>query len=89
VLASAVCGNGKLALPMAQDLGKKYPEDTLIQDVILPLAKAFVALAGGQPAQAADYAKTAKPYDTLFPGSYAQGLAYLQLHDSRPSEDRL
>ncbi len=81
VMAAAVCGNGKLALPMAQDLGKKYPEDTLIQDVFLPLAKAFVALAEGQPAQAADYAKTAKPYDTIYPGSYAQGLAYLQLHD--------
>jgi eukaryotic-like serine/threonine-protein kinase len=82
VLAAAVCGNGKLALPLAQDLSKKYPEDTLIQDVFLPLAKAFVALASGQPAQAVDYAKTAKPYDMLFPGSYAQGLADLQLHDA-------
>ena len=90
VLAAAVCGNGKLAIPMAQDLSKKYPEDTLIQDVFLPLAKAFVALAGGRPAQAAlDYAKTAKPYDMLFPGSYVQGLAYLQLHDAGTSEDRL
>jgi hypothetical protein len=82
VLAAAVCGNGKLALPLAQDLSKKYPEDTLIQDVYLPLAKAFVALATGQPAQAMDYVKTAKPYDMLFPGSYAQGLADLQLHDA-------
>jgi hypothetical protein len=82
VLAAAVCGNGKLALPLAQDLSKKYPEDTLIQDVYLPLAKAFVALATGQPAQAMDYVKTAKPYDMLFPGGYAQGLADLQLHDA-------
>jgi eukaryotic-like serine/threonine-protein kinase len=82
VLAAAVCGNGKLALPVAQDVGKKYPEDTLLQDVFLPLAKAFVALAEGRPAEAADYAKTAKPYDMLFPGSYAQGLAYLRLHDA-------
>jgi serine/threonine protein kinase/Tfp pilus assembly protein PilF len=82
VLASAVCGNGKLALPLAQDLGKKYPEDTLTQDVFLPLAKAFVVLAEGRPAEAVDYAKTAKPYDMIYPGSYVQGLAYLQLHDA-------
>ncbi len=82
VLAAAVCGNGKLALPMVQDLSKKYPEDTLIQDVFLPLAKAFVALAAGRPAEAVDYAKTAKPYDMIYPGSYVQGLADLQLHDA-------
>jgi hypothetical protein len=31
-LAAAVCGNGKLALPLALELSKKYPKDTLIQD---------------------------------------------------------
>jgi len=82
VLAAAVCGNGKLALPMVQDLSKKFPEDTLIQDVFLPLAKAFIALNAGRPAEAMDYAKTAKPYDMIYPGSYVQGLAYLQLHDA-------
>ncbi len=54
LLAAAVCGNGKLALPMAQELGKKFPEDTLIQDVYVPLAKAFVALAAGQPQEAVE-----------------------------------
>jgi tetratricopeptide (TPR) repeat protein len=82
VLAAAVCGNGKLALPMAQDLSKKFPQDTLIQDVFSPLAKAFVALAEGRPGEAVDDAKTARPYDAIFPGSYVQGLAYLQLHDA-------
>ena len=47
VLAAAVCGDGKQSLPLAQELSKKFPEDTLIQDVYLPLAKAFVALVGG------------------------------------------
>jgi tetratricopeptide (TPR) repeat protein len=82
VLAAAVCGSGKLALPMAQDLSQKYPEDTLIQDVYLPLGKAFVALAEGRPQEAADSAEAAKPFDAIYPASYAQGLAYLQLHDA-------
>jgi eukaryotic-like serine/threonine-protein kinase len=82
VLAAAVCGGGKLALPMAQELSKKYPEDTLIHDVYLPLGKAFVALAEGRPQEAADSAEAARPFDAIYPGSYVQGLAYLQLHDA-------
>ncbi len=81
-LTAAVCGNGKLALPIAEELGRKNPQDTLVQDVYLPLSKAFVALAAGQFQQAADYAEPAKPYDGLYPGSYVQGLAYLGMHDA-------
>jgi eukaryotic-like serine/threonine-protein kinase len=81
-LAAAVCGNGKLALPMLEELGRKYPEDTLIQDVYLPLSKAFVALAAGQPQQAVADAEPAKPYNAVYPATYLQGLAYLQMHDA-------
>ncbi len=83
VLAAAVCGNGKVALPMALDLSEKYPEDTLIQGLYQPLAKAFVALAAGRAQEAVDAAEPAKPWDAVSPGSYVQGLAYLQLHDER------
>jgi serine/threonine protein kinase/Tfp pilus assembly protein PilF len=82
VLAAAVCGNGKQSLPLALGLSKKFPEDTLIQDVYLPLAKAFLALAEGRPEEAVVDAKPSKQYDSVFPGSYVQGLAYLQLHDA-------
>jgi serine/threonine protein kinase/tetratricopeptide (TPR) repeat protein len=82
VLAAAICGNSKLALPLAQELSNKYPQDTLIQDVFAPLGKAFVALAAGRAQEAADDAEPAKPYDANYPGSYVQGLAYLQLHDA-------
>jgi tetratricopeptide (TPR) repeat protein len=81
-LAAAVCGNGKLALPMLEELSRKYPEDTLIQDVYLPLSKGFVALAAGQLQQAVADAEPAKPYDAAYPASYVQGLAYLQMHDA-------
>jgi serine/threonine protein kinase/tetratricopeptide (TPR) repeat protein len=81
VLAGAVCG-GKQALPLAQELSAKYPEDTLIQDVFLPLAKAYLALSEGRFGEAVADARPAKPYDSLYPGSYVQGLAFLQLHDA-------
>jgi eukaryotic-like serine/threonine-protein kinase len=81
-LAAAVCGNAKLALPMLEELSRKYPEDTLIQDVYLPLSKAFVALVSGQPQQAVTDAEPAKPYAAAYPASYVRGLAYLQMHDA-------
>ena len=81
-LAAAVCGDGKVALPLASELTKKYPQDTLIQDVYGPLAKAFVALAAGRAQEAIDAAEPAKPYNANYPASYVQGLAYLQLHDA-------
>jgi eukaryotic-like serine/threonine-protein kinase len=82
VLAAAVCGSGKLALAMAQELSTRFPQDTLIQNVYLPLAQAYVALAQGQQQQAIEYAAPAKPWDIAYPASYLQGLAYLELHDA-------
>ena len=65
VLAAGICGNGEqVALPLAQELSKKYPQDTLIRSLYQPLAKAFVALAAGQPQAAVDAAEPAKSYDT-------------------------
>jgi serine/threonine protein kinase/tetratricopeptide (TPR) repeat protein len=81
-LAAATCSDGKFALPLASELAKKYPQDTLIQDVFGPLSKAFVALAAGHAQEAIDAAEPAKPYNTNYPASYVQGLAYLQLHDA-------
>jgi tetratricopeptide (TPR) repeat protein len=81
-LAAAICGDGKVALPLAAELSKKYPQDSLIQDVFGPLTKAFMALDAGRAQEAIDAAEPAKPYNANFPASYLQGLAYLQLHDA-------
>jgi eukaryotic-like serine/threonine-protein kinase len=82
VLAAALCGNSKAALTSEEDLSKRYPEDTIVRDVVVPLSKAFVALSAGHFQDAIDAADPAKPYDANFPASYLQGLAYLQLHDA-------
>jgi tetratricopeptide (TPR) repeat protein len=82
VLTWGICGNSKLMLPLAEELSKKYPDDTLIQNVFIALGKAFVDLGANQPQSAIDVAEAAKPYSTVYPGTYVQGLAYLQLHDA-------
>jgi eukaryotic-like serine/threonine-protein kinase len=81
MLAAAVCGHGKLVLPLGEELSRKYPEDTLVQDVFLPLSKAYLALSADHFQEAIDAAEPAKPNDANFPASYVQGLAYLGLHD--------
>jgi eukaryotic-like serine/threonine-protein kinase len=82
LLTAGICGNSKLVASMAPDLAKKFPEDTLIQRVFIPLAKAFVALSTGQPREAINDAEPAKAFALIYPGTYVQGLAYLQLHDA-------
>jgi eukaryotic-like serine/threonine-protein kinase len=83
LLTAGICGNSKLVGSMAQDLTRKFPDDTLIQRVFIPLAKGFVALSAGQPREAIDDAEPAKAFALVYPGAYLQGLAYLQLHDAR------
>jgi serine/threonine protein kinase/Tfp pilus assembly protein PilF len=81
VLAAAVCENARLSLSLGEELSRKFPEDTLVQEVYVPLSKAFVALAAGHDQEAIAAAEPAKPNDANFPASYLQGLAYLELHD--------
>jgi tetratricopeptide (TPR) repeat protein len=80
-LSLAICGNGKQGVAMMEELSRKFPEDTMIQNDYLPLAKAFAALAAGEPQQAADDAEPALASDLIFPSSYVQGLAYLKMND--------
>jgi eukaryotic-like serine/threonine-protein kinase len=80
VLASGICGNSKVVQSLAEDLSRKYPDDTLIQNVYVPLGKAFVALGAGRAQEALEDAEPAQAYFRIFPAAYLQGLAYLQLH---------
>jgi eukaryotic-like serine/threonine-protein kinase len=82
VLTAGICGNGKLVTSMAQELARKFPEDTMIQRVFVPLAKSFVALSAGQPQEAINDADPAKSFALVYPSAYVQGLAYLQLHEA-------
>jgi eukaryotic-like serine/threonine-protein kinase len=82
VLTAGICGNGKLVGSMAQELARKFPEDTMIQRVFVPLAKAFVALSAGQPQEAINDADPAKSFALVYPSAFVQGLAYLQLHEA-------
>ncbi len=77
----AFCGEGKLALPALDELEKKYPDDTLVQQVFVPQGRAYVALQAGDAQKALDLLSKGQAFDLVSPGPYLRGLAYLQLHD--------
>ena len=78
----AFCGQGKLALPALDELEKKYPDDTLVQQVFVPQGRAYVALQAGEAQKALDLLAKGQAFDVVSPGPYLRGLAYLQLHDA-------
>jgi serine/threonine protein kinase/tetratricopeptide (TPR) repeat protein len=78
----AFCGEGKLALPALDALEKKYPDDTLVQQVYVPEARAYAALEAGEVQKSLDLLTKSQAFDLASPGPYLRGLAYLQLHDA-------
>jgi Flp pilus assembly protein TadD len=78
----AFCGEGKPVLPALEALEKKYPDDTLVQQVIVPQARAYIALQAGEAQKALDLLAKGQAFDQASPGPYLRGLAYLQLRDA-------
>ena len=78
----AFCGAGKPALTELDALAKKFPEDTLVQQVFVPQARAYVALNAGDTQQALDLLGKSSGFDLLPLGPYLRGLVYLERHDA-------
>jgi eukaryotic-like serine/threonine-protein kinase len=78
----AFCGEGKLALAALDALEKKVPDDTLVQQVYVPQARAYVALEARDAQKALDLLAKSQAFDLVSPGPYLRGLAYLQLHNA-------
>ena len=76
---------------LAQDLDKRFPEDTYVRFTYLPTLKALWALSRGDASAALDELQTAAPYEFAVSGSgsgsygalsaiYLRGLALLMAH---------
>jgi eukaryotic-like serine/threonine-protein kinase len=78
---SALCNDRSDALSLLAKLGKEYPEDTIIQQVLIPESRAALALAAHQPADALRELEGAKAFYLVSTEAYFEGLAYLDLHD--------
>lgn len=81
-VALAMSGEGKRAQAIMDDLGQRFPDDTILHQVNIPIVRALVELEGKAPEKAIDALQPAAPYELgtaqgLLP-IYARGLAYLQ-----------
>jgi tetratricopeptide (TPR) repeat protein len=79
----ALCNQQKHVTQMLADLEKRYPEDTLIRELIVPQARAWLALKAGDAQRALALLERVRAHDEASFAPYMRGLAYLQLKDAR------
>jgi tetratricopeptide (TPR) repeat protein len=91
-LALAYAGEGGRAQALTDDLGKRFPEDTLVQFNYLPTLRAKLAVRKGNASEALESLRTATPYElgqttgstygwtALYP-VFVRGEAYLVAHE--------
>ncbi len=68
-LALALAGDSTHAAALVDDLGKRFPEDTLAQFNYLPTVRAQLAVNRGQDSRALDLLRVASPYERGVPST--------------------
>jgi eukaryotic-like serine/threonine-protein kinase len=89
-LALALAGDAGRAQALADDLGKRFPEDTIVQFHVLPTLYAQLALTRTDASKAIEVLQAASPYelgdmlgnDPLY-SIYVRGEAYLAAHQGK------
>jgi hypothetical protein len=93
--ALALSGDSSGSERLAEDLAKRFPEDTPVQFEYLPTLRALFALSHKAPSDAIERLRTALLYDLAMPGTaffakfgglypaYVRGQAYLEAGRSR------
>jgi tetratricopeptide (TPR) repeat protein len=81
--ALAACNQEKHATQMLSDLEKRYPEDTLVRELFVPQARAWLAIKAGDPQRALLLLELVRAHDSASYAPYLRGLAYLALKDPR------
>ena len=77
-VAALLCSDAEAPLKAAETQAKKRPNDTLLNAVRLPLARATLAIQRNQPSQAIEALQAAAPYERACSQvPYLRGVAYL------------
>jgi len=77
--ALATCVEFSQTQTIIGDLTKRFPKDTILNKVLLPLVQARIELLRGNPAQAIHLLETTRPYEgyARFQIAYLRGQSYL------------
>jgi eukaryotic-like serine/threonine-protein kinase len=81
--ALAFCSQEKQATQLLSALEKRYPEDTLVQELNVPQSRAWLAIKAGDPQRALILLERVRVHDAGSYAPYLRGLAYLQSKDPR------
>ena len=85
-IALGLAGETKEAEGLADELSRRFPEDTIVRFDYLPMIHAAIALREGKPARAIELLEACAPYESGQPNStftfalypvYLRGLAYV------------
>jgi tetratricopeptide (TPR) repeat protein len=81
-IAFCLTGRPDSARPLMDELAKRYPKDTLVNDILLPAVAATEEIARGNPSRAVELLQVSRQYEfgefTIFWTAYTRGLAYLR-----------
>jgi tetratricopeptide (TPR) repeat protein len=77
--ALATCGEFSQTQAISGELLRRFPKDTILNKVLMPLIQARIELYRGNPAQAIQFLETTRPYEGAahFQVAYMRGQAYL------------
>ena len=77
--ALAICGDAAETKSLMDELAKRFPTDSLINQVRMPLIEAHMEMERGNPTQAIQLLEKTRLYgrNILFPIAYLRGQAYL------------
>ena len=77
--ALATCSEFSQAESIIAELTRRYPKDTVLNKIMLPLVRARIEMQRGNPAQAIQLLETTRPFEgyALFQIAYLRGQAYL------------
>jgi eukaryotic-like serine/threonine-protein kinase len=84
LMATALAGNPAQVTILIDEKQKASPQNTLLNFVEIPVARAAMAIRSGNGAKAVEFLNTAKPYEGASGDvTYTRGLAYLQMKSPR------
>src|SRR6266480_1821619 len=94
-LSKAFAHDTTRAQALADSLEKRFPEDTLVNLVYLPLIRARIEINRGNPSKAIELLRLSAPYELGSPASmwlnpyvmFVRGEAYLALHEGPAAQD--
>jgi eukaryotic-like serine/threonine-protein kinase len=75
----ATCGEFGQTQTIVAELTRRFPNDTVLNKILLPLIQARIGLLRGNPAQVIQLLETTRPYEgyALFQIAYLRGQSYL------------